>query len=310
MSDFIYKSAKQLAQYIQSKQASSSEIVLAHLKQIEKINPVLNAINQVDNERILQAAAEADRLLSNGKLIGPLHGVPISVKDNILTEGIITTSGCKAFSSNIPDRDATVIKRLKAAGAIVLGKTNMPDFAMCWDTDSSAYGKTNNPYDLTKTVGGSSGGEASIIAAGGSPLGIANDGGGSIRLPSHYCGIAGFRPSIGLVPTTGLFPATESGFASGAAGKILSVSPMARFVEDLIYTLPILAGSDNCDPNALGYPLLASSEQGQLKNLRVAYYQHANDATNSSVFKTIHHPVCLTHGKCSEVYCVQMQQKA
>jgi amidase len=281
--EIIFSSAKQLASAIKSKKVSVIEVATEYLKHIQNVNPKINAIMQVDGERILNDAANADASISKGKQLGPLHGVPISVKDNLLTKGIITTSGSKAFASNIPSRDATVVARLKAAGAIILGKTNLPDFAMCWDTESSAYGATNNPYDLSRSAGGSSGGEAAIIAAGGSALGIANDGGGSIRLPSHYCGIAGYRPSIGLVPTTGIFPSAEGGFATGVAGRVLSVGPMARFVEDLIYCLPIIAGCDGQDPNIYDYPLLPLAEDISLNGLRIVYYQDAFTLSTSHI---------------------------
>lgn len=274
MDDITSSSAKRIAIAIQQKQVSAVEVAKEHLKLIDKINPKINALMQVDEKRILDDAAHADLLLSKGKSSGPLHGVPISVKDNFLTKGIITTAGNRTFLSNMPTRDATVVQRLRAAGAIILGKTNLPDFAMCWDTDSTAYGRTNNPYDLNRSAGGSSGGEASLIAAGGSPLGIASDGGGSIRLPAHYCGIAGFRPTIGMVPTSGIFPPAEGSFASGAAGRVLSVGPMSRFVEDLIYCLPIISGADEIDPNTQHNAFTLAQTNIPIKGLRVAYYQN------------------------------------
>lgn len=274
MDEIIYSSAKKIAEAIKQKKVSAVEVANEHLKHIQAINPKINAIMQVDAERILKEATEADILLSKKKEIGPLHGVPISVKDNFLTKNIITTAGNRSFQSNIPICDATIVKRLRNAGAIILGKTNLPDFAMCWDSDSTAYGRTNNPYDLSRSAGGSSGGEAALIASGGSPLGVASDGGGSIRLPAHYCGIAGYRPTIGMVPTTGICPPMDKSFASGVVGKILSVGPMARFVEDLIYCLPIIAGSDEIDPNTSHHSTFFIERNIPINKLRIAYYQH------------------------------------
>jgi amidase len=285
MSELFYKSAKQIALGIKKKSFSSVEVATAHLKQIERVNPHLNALMHVNPESILAAAQNADNLLVKKQNAGPLLGVPFTVKDNIITKDLITSSGSKAYLSHTTTLDATVVSRIKAAGGILLGKTNLPDFALCWETDSSAFGRTNNPYDLKRSPGGSSGGEAAIIAAGGSPLGLANDGGGSIRLPAHYCGIAGYRPSIGLVPTTGLFPSVEKGYASGILGRFLSVGPMARFVEDLIYCLPVIAGSDNIDPNSLNSPLNPLSSIN--KKLRVAYYPDELSEINSPINKAL-----------------------
>ncbi len=285
MDEITSSSAKKIAIAIQQKQVSTVEIVKQHLELIKNINPKINAIRQVDEERILKDANQADASLSKGKKLGPLHGVPISVKDNFLTEGIITTAGSRAFASNIPTQDATVVKRLREAGAIILGKTNLPDFALCWDTESTIHGKTSNPYDLNRSAGGSSGGEAALIASGGSPLGIASDGGGSIRLPAHYCGIAGYRPSVGMVPSSGLIPPANGDFASGVAGRILSVGPMARFVEDLIYCLPIIAGSDEQDPNTQHLSLLNTERNISIKNLQVVYYH--NDGVNFPTLGTL-----------------------
>src|SRR5206468_3773652 len=166
---------------------------------------------------------------------GPLHGVPITIKDTLETAGVICTGGTKGRANFVPKADATAVARLRAAGGIILGKTNVPELAGAAETDNLIYGRTNNPYDLARTPGGSTGGEAAIIAAGGSPLGLGTDAGGSIRWPAHCCGIAGLKPTRGRVPLTGTFPP-----AIGAIGPLWHAGPLARYVEDLALMLPII----------------------------------------------------------------------
>ena len=256
----VFESAECLAQAIRDKSLSSVELAKAYIAQIEQVNPLINAIAEVDHNRILQDALRLDQELQAGQVRGPLHGVPITIKDNLLTKDIITTGGSFAFANNIPTQDATVVQRLRNAGAIILGKTNLPDFALSWETHSTAFGRTNNPYDLQRTAGGSSGGEAAILAAGGSALGIGTDSGGSIRLPAHYCGIAGLRTSRGLIPSTGHMPPTEGYPVLGVFANFNSIGPMARYVSDLIYVLPLLMGSDGIDPYAETKPLKKPSQ--------------------------------------------------
>ena len=272
----VFESAECLALKIRNKSLSSVELAKAYIAQIEQVNPLINAIKEVDHDRILQDAQRLDQELHKGQLRGPLHGVPITIKDNLLTQGIITTGGSFAFANNIPTQDATVVQRLRHAGAIILGKTNLPDFALSWETNSTAFGRTNNPYDLNRTAGGSSGGEAAIIAAGGSALGIGTDSGGSIRLPAHYCGIAGLRTSRGLIPSTGHMPPTEGYPVLGVFANFNSIGPMARYVSDLIYTLPILMGNDGIDPYAEIKPL-KKPLHFQIKGLKIALYTSIND---------------------------------
>jgi len=283
----VYQSAKSLAHQIQSKFLSATELATEYLKQIEIINPNINAIFQVDKERILSDAGFLDAELSKGRLHGPLHGVPISIKDNLLTKGIITTGGSCAWKDHIAQCDATVVKRLRNAGAIILGKTNLPDFALAFETESTAYGCTRNPYRLNCTAGGSSGGEAALLASGGSALGIGTDSGGSIRLPAHYCGIAGLRPSKGLLPSTGHFPPDEGYPVLGVFAALNSIGPMARYVEDLQYSLPILAGADGVDPyaeNAFLHPYHEKS----CHNLRISLYPtEQSEYIHPDIYKTL-----------------------
>lgn len=266
MDELIYTSATALAQAICAKEVSSQEVVEAYLQRIEAVNPKLNAVVQLTADMVHDQARAADAALAQGDLKGPLHGVPVTIKDNIETAGMICTGGTKGRTSFVPTQDATVVARLRAAGAIILGKTNLPELGLAYESDNLVYGRTNNPYDQSRTPGGSSGGEAAIIAAGGSPLGLGNDAGGSIRLPCHFCGIAGIKPTTGRVPRTGHFP-----FPAGVSNTLWQVGPMARFVEDLILTLPIIAGVDWRDPAIVPMPL-GDPRTVDLKSLRVAFH--------------------------------------
>ena len=255
MDELIYTSATSLAQAIREKQISSQEVVEAYIQRIEAVNPQLNAVVQLTADSALTQAKQADGALAHGEITGPLHGVPITVKDSFDTKGIISTAGTKGRASYIPQQDATAVARMRAAGAIVLGKTNLPELSLAYESNNLIYGRTNNPYDLSRTPGGSSGGEAAIIAAGGSPLGLGTDAGGSIRVPAHFCGIAGLKPTSGRIPFTGLLPP-----ALGASARLRHVGPMARYVEDLALTLPILAGVDWRDPATVPMPAWRSQE--------------------------------------------------
>lgn len=265
MDGLIFSSATELACAIRAKEVSSLEVLDAYLQRIEEVNPMLNAIVQIADDARTQAR-KADAALAKGHVKGPLHGVPITVKDNIEVAGLLCTGGTKGRCSFVPNKDATVVARMRDAGGIVLGKTNMPELALAFETDNLVYGRTNNPYEASCTSGGSSGGEAAIISAGGSPLGLGNDMGGSIRLPAHFCGIAGIKPTSGRVPSTGTFPWPDGWF-----DILWQNGPMARFVDDLILTLPIIAGTDWQDPSVVPMPL-DDPKKVDLKTLRVAFY--------------------------------------
>jgi amidase len=178
--DVTLKSAGELASAIRSKQLSSRVVVEAHLEQIAKVNPKLNAVVQFTADSARKEADEADAALARGEIKGPLHGVPVTIKDTLETIGVICTGGTKGRANYVPQADATAVARLRAAGGIILGKTNVPELAGAAETDNLVYGRTNNPYDLARTPGGSSGGESAIVAACGSPLGLGTDAGGSI----------------------------------------------------------------------------------------------------------------------------------
>ena len=259
-------SASELADAIRSKKLSSKAVVEAHLDRIAKVNPKLNAVVQLTADAARKEADEADAALARGEIKGPLHGVPITIKDTLETAGVICTGGTKGRANYVPKADATAVARLRAAGGIILGKTNVPELAGAAETDNLIYGRTNNPYDLTRTPGGSSGGEAAIVAACGSPLGLGTDAGGSIRIPAHYCGLAAIKPTSGRVPRTGQFP-----LPLGARNPVFHVSLIARKVQDLALALPIIAGPDFRDHSIVGMPL-GDPSKVVLRDLKVAYF--------------------------------------
>jgi amidase len=266
MDELFYASATALARRIRDHQLSSEEVVQAHLQRIAAVNPHLNAVVQLAEAQALEAARAADAALARGQRIGPLHGVPFSVKDWIDTAGLICTGGDPAFRERVPAQDATVVARMRQAGAILLGKTNVM-------VGNPVYGRVNNPYNLGYSTTGSSSGEAALIAAGGSPLGLGSDSGGSIRQPAHACGISGLKPTTGRLPLTGHFP-----FISAINDPRTTIGPMARFVEDLALALPILMGEDWADPSVIPVPL-ADWRAVDVRALRVAWYtQHAEAA--------------------------------
>jgi amidase len=250
--ELCFASATWLAEAIRSGSVSSLDVVDACLARIERVNPSINAVVALTADA-RDRAKEADAELAKGNVRGPLHGVPFTAKDSLDTAGVVTTAGTVGWRDRVPERDATVVARLKGAGAILLGKTNTPEFTWSDETDNDVYGQTSNPYDLDRTPGGSSGGPAAIVAAGGSPFDVGSDTGDSIRQPAHVCGIAGLKPTSGRVPRTGHWPGFEGLFES-----FTQLGPMARRVEDLALLLPVLAGPDGEDPHvvpaALGDP--------------------------------------------------------
>jgi amidase len=264
--EIIYASATSLARAIREREVSAAEVVSAMLERIEAVNPMLNAVVQLRAEAALAEAREMDAALARGEIKGPLHGVPITIKDAFETAGIISTAGTKGRAAFMPAADDTAVARLRQNGAIILGKTNVPELSLAFESDNLIYGRTNNPYDLLRTPGGSSGGEAAIIAAGGSPLGLGTDLAGSIRLPSHFCGIAGLKPTTGRVPRTGHFPPR-----GGLTTELSQAGPMARRVEDLALMLPLICGTDWRDPTVVPMPLNDPSAV-DLKTLRVAFH--------------------------------------
>jgi amidase len=263
--DVIGASAGWLARAIRAKKVSSVEVVRAHLEHIHTVNPRLNAVVFATAESALKEARAADRHNTRKSSLGPLHGVPFTAKDIFNTAGLPTTAGLRMRRTNIPDHDATVIARMRRAGAILIGKTNCPPGGEGSETWNPPLGGTRNPYDVNRSPGGSSSGEASIIAAGGSPLGIGSDSGGSIRMSAHYCGIAALKPTAGLVPATGAYA-----LPGGLSDPRSQVGPMARYVSDLMLALPVLVGPDGVDSGVVPVPL--PKRTPKLPGLKVAWY--------------------------------------
>ncbi len=264
--ELVAWSALRLAEAIRTRQVSSTQVVSAHLDRIESVHDRLNAVVHLARDSALDMASRADEALARGEDVGPFHGVPFTVKDLIEVSGMPCTSGTEGRRHVVPDQDATLVCRLKAAGAIVLGKTNTPEIGFAVETDNDVHGRTNNPYDFERTPGGSSGGEAAIIAAYGSPLGLGSDSGGSIRLPAHFCGVAGLCPTSGRAPRTGTFPPHL-----GLGQERAQLGPLARNVSDLVAALPILSGPDWRDPSVRPMPL-GDPDTVPLKDLRISFH--------------------------------------
>ncbi len=264
--DILFTSAKKIAALIKAKKVSSTEVVSAYIKRIAAVNPKLNAVVFPIFERALSEAKFADEATAKGKSFGPLHGVPCTMKDSHEVQGVVSTGGTLGRKGYIPTRDATYVARVRAAGAIILGKTNTPELTLSGQTTNLIYGKTHNPYKLGYQPGGSTGGGASIIAAGGSPFDIGTDFGGSIRGPSHFCGIAGLKPTTGRVPRTGHI--VDYG---GYFDAFQVIGPMARWVEDLELITPLISGPDYIDAAIAPAPWLEPRDV-DLKKIKVVYY--------------------------------------
>jgi aspartyl-tRNA(Asn)/glutamyl-tRNA(Gln) amidotransferase subunit A len=245
-----YQEATALAALIRTKQLSSREVVQAHLARIEAVNPQINAVVTLMAEQALASADTADRAATSGAPLGPLHGVPFSIKDSLDTAGVLTQRGSKLFAGNIPDKDATAVARFKAAGGIPLMKSNLPEFSAWTESDNRVTGRTNNPWNLERTPGGSSGGESAALAAGMSPIGIGSDVMISVRGPAAFTGVAALKATHGRVPYTGHYPRVTSHW--------WHVGPMARTIRDVALGYSILKGPDGLD----GYAIHARDAQG------------------------------------------------
>src|ERR1700757_3234841 len=267
MSESTYLSAVSMAEQVRQKKISALELVDAHLARIAQLNPRLNAFIALDEDRARWDARALDTAAAHGDFRGPLHGVPISIKSSIATAGLRCESGTRLRAGNVPAKDAVLVSRLREAGAVILGVTNTPELLMAWETDNLLYGKTNNPWDLSRTAGGSSGGEAAAIASGCSAGGVGSDGGGSIRVPAHFSGICGLKPTPGRVPSTGHFPVSAGPFA-----LIGVVGPMARTVGDLQALFEVMAGPDPGDPMSAPVPVRKITKE-ELKQVRVGYFE-------------------------------------
>src|SRR5258705_7162589 len=251
MSEIWQLPATELAQRIARRQLSSAEVVDAHLARIDAVNPALNAVVRVLADEARAAAVKADQRQAAGEAIGPLHGVPFTVKENIDMAGLPTTWGVPALAKAVVPVDAPVVERMRAAGAIPIARTNLPDLALRVHTDSSLHGLTRNPWPPDRTAGGSSGGDAAALASGMTPIGLGNDIGGSLRNPASACGIASIRPSAGRVPDAGFLPREDRLLAA----QLMNVQgPMARRVADVRLGLRVLMGAHPRDPWSIDLP--------------------------------------------------------
>ena len=270
LSEIFYKSLVEMAELVRSRQISPVELVEVHLARIEQLNPKLNAYVYVDAAGARQQARAAEAALaknSAGDSFGPLFGVPLSMKSSVEVAGWLCECGSALRKNYVASEDAPLVARLRAAGAILLGNTNVPEFLMSYETDNSLYGRTNNPWDVKRTPGGSSGGEAAVIAAGCSAGGVGSDGGGSIRIPAHFVGICGLKPTPGRIPSTGHYPVSAGPFA-----QLGVVGPMARTIADVQCLFEVMGGHDPQDPASAPVALREWSG-GEIRKLRVGYFE-------------------------------------
>lgn len=252
MAELYARTATELAALIRAGEVSSRDVVEAHLSRIEAVNGRVNAVTVALSESALAAADLADSARRSGASMGPLHGVPFTVKENIDCLGTATTHGVRALRDAMPYLDAPVVARMKAAGAIPIGRTNLSEMGLRLCTDNPLRGRTRNPWDPRVTAGGSSGGDAAAVATGMTPLGIGNDIGGSLRVPAHCCGVATLKPTTGRIPNAASLPPQDYGMAGQA---MLAPGPIARSVADLRLCLSILSGRDIRDPRSVDVPL-------------------------------------------------------
>jgi amidase len=264
--DLTFLSASRMAELIRNRDLTPVELVQAHLDRIERLNRNINAYVQL-NDFALASAYAAEKSVMRNEPLGPLHGVPVSIKSAIEVTGMRCEAGTKLRAGHVASTDAPLVSRLRTAGAIVLGQTNTPELLMAWETDNLLYGRTNNPWDLSRTAGGSSGGEAAAIASGCSAGGVGSDGGGSIRVPAHFCGICGLKPTPGRIPASGHFPQSVGPFA-----LLGVVGPMARTVADLKILFEAMQGPDIGDPSAAPTPV-RWPDPNQLRKTRVGYFE-------------------------------------
>lgn len=265
-SEWYYESARVLARRIRKRELSSVELVDAFLSRIERVNPAINAIVTLDPERARAEAKRADQILASGAPVGPLHGLPMTVKDAFEVAGMRTTAGARRWSDHVPATDALAVQRLRQAGAIIAGKTNTPAYCSDFQSYNDIFGTTNNPWDPTRTPGGSSGGSAAALAAGLTPLELASDIAGSIRIPAGFCGVFGHKPTHGTVPMRGHIPGPPGTLA---IADLAVTGPMGRDPDDLAFMLSSIAGPTS--EAAKGYTLRFPPPRAtSLRSYRVA----------------------------------------
>jgi Asp-tRNA(Asn)/Glu-tRNA(Gln) amidotransferase A subunit family amidase len=264
VNDPVLLSAVQQLQHLREGRISATELAEAHIRQIDRLNPLLNALVDYDAERV---RAQARKLDANPASHGPLHGLPVTVKSSISTAGHRCEIGSVIHRGDVPAKDALVVARLRTAGAVILGATNCPEFLMAYETDNLLHGRTNNPWDLTRSPGGSSGGESAAIAACMSAAGLGSDSGGSVRLPAHFTGICSLKPTPGRVPGRGHLPPCIGPFSVLGA-----IGPMARTMEDVTLFFDVLSGHDVFDPASSPLPLRKPSLT-DLRTRTIGYFE-------------------------------------
>jgi amidase len=265
-----FASALEAGRAIATGKVSSVELTTHMLSRIERLNPKVNAVVTVAREQALEAARAADAALRRGRPRTPLHGVPIDIKDTFATAGLRTTAGHVALAEHRPLEDATAVARLKKAGAVILGKTNVPDMAADWQSYNAIFGASSNPWDLKRTPGGSTGGGAAALAAGLSFLSLGSDIGGSIRIPAHFCGVYGHKPTINVVPRRGHIPPPPNTPPGPAAVDLACAGPLARHPGDLAAALRILGGPDGDEARAYRWQMPAP-RRTRLRDYRVGF---------------------------------------
>ncbi|MGA8069287.1 MAG: amidase [Terriglobales bacterium] len=270
-SNHPYSSVREIVAQIRRKEVSPVEVARTHLDRIARLNPRLNAFVDWQPENVLAQARVAEKAILRGdnskEALGRLHGAPVSIKASIDVTGHRCEAGTRLRAGRLAVEDAPLVARLRGAGAVILGVTNTPELLMAWETDNLLYGRTNNPWDERRTAGGSSGGEAAAIAAGLSAGGVGSDGGGSIRVPAHFCGICGLKPTPGRIPSTGHYPKSGGPFA-----LIGVVGPMARAVEDVRILFEAMAGWDDGDPCAAPVEV-REVEDARLRGIRIGIFE-------------------------------------
>jgi amidase len=272
--DLFFAPAHRLAAMLRARDVSSVEMVDAFIERIESVNHGLNAVVTLVEERAAREAEESDRRLGGKGEIRPLEGLPITIKDSIITEGVRSTWGMKMFEHHVARQDAPTVARLRAAGAIVIGKTNTPEMTLDYDCDNPVFGPTNNPWNRERVPGGSSGGEAAALAAGMSPLGMGSDYRGSIRVPAHFCGIGGLKPTWGTIPGSGHMAPSVA--APPPIAHMATIGPMARYVDDLTLAYNVVKGPHHGNPYTVPTPV-ARPVRVDLKTIRCAIFTDACD---------------------------------
>jgi amidase len=281
--DLYFAPARKLLSMLTAREISSTELTRGFYDRIRRVNPGLNAVVTLCEERALKEAAESDRRLSAKSEIRPLEGLPITIKECISTEGVRSTDGMKILEHNVPARDAPTVARYRQAGAVIIGKTNIPEMAMDYDCENPVFGATNNPWNPGRVPGGSSGGEAAALAAGFCALGLGSDYGGSIRVPAHFSGVVGLKPSWGTIPGSGHLFGPFDAFAPGPPPIVgmATIGPMARYVDDLTLAYNILRGPDPTSPYTVPSNE-ARPETLDLKKVRCALFTDGGGVPLSS----------------------------